>query len=242
VREDALLGGRVRLRQPVDGYRVAIDPVLLAAAVPARAGEGVLDLGCGVGAAALCLLARQPEARVLGLEIQPELAALAASNAEANGAASQFRVVAGDLLSPPFRANGAGFDHVLANPPYLSAESVRRPGNRSRAIANVEGAARLADWVAAALAFCRPRGTITVVHRADRLDRLLAALTGSAGGIVVFPLWPMHEKDAKRVIVQARKDIKTPTRMAAGLTLHEAGGGYTQVAEAVLRGETSLHL
>ncbi|RDD60936.1 methyltransferase domain-containing protein [Ferruginivarius sediminum] len=230
------------MRQPVDGYRVAIDPVLLAAAVPVRAGESVLDLGCGVGAAALCLLARQPEARVLGLEIQPDLAALAASNAEANGAASHFSVVAGDLLTPPLKADGAGFDHVMANPPYLSAESARRPDNHSRAIANVEGAARLANWVAAALALCRPRGTITFIHRADRLDRLLAALTGQAGAIVVFPLWPMPGKDAKRVLVQARKDIKTPTRMAAGLTLHVAGGGFTQPAEAVLRGETPLTL
>lgn len=242
LREDRLLGGRIRLRQPAAGYRVAVDPVLLAAAVPAREGEQVLDLGCGVGAAALCLLARRPEARVLGLELQPSLARLAAANARANQAGAAFAVVAGDVLRPPLCRRGRGFDHVMANPPHLAAGTVRPPAEAGRAAANVEGAAKLADWTAAALDLVRPRGTVTFLHRADRLEALLAALSGRAGGIVVVPLWPGAGRDAKRVVVQARRGVRTPTRLTAGLSLHRPGGGFTPEAERVLRDGGALAL
>lgn len=235
VREDALLDGRVRLLQPVHGYRVAIDPVLLAAAVPLRDGERVLELGCGVGAAALCLLARHPEAAVVGLELQPGLARLAGGNAALNGRADAFRPLAADILQPPLRP-GLRFDHVIANPPHLRPEAARRSGNAGRDLANVEGRARLSDWVAAALAWLRPRGTLTMLHRADRLDDVLACLSHWTGGIVVAPLWPAPGRDARRVVVQARPGVQTPTRLAPGLVLHAPGGGFTQEAEAILRG------
>jgi len=237
VREDALLDGRVRLLQPAAGYRVAIDPVLLAAAVPADAGARVLDLGCGVGGAALCLLARCPDAAVTGLEVQRELAALAMENAGLNGCTDRFHVVRGDVLAPPLRGS---FDHVMANPPHLPADRARAPATAGRLVANVEGAAKLADWVASALALVKPRGGVIFIHRADRLDALLAALHGRAGEIVVFPLWPAAGRDAKRVLVRARREVRTPSRLAAGLVLHDAAGGFTPAAEAVLRGGAGL--
>lgn len=240
LREDALLDGRVRLRQRADGYRVAIDPVLLAAAVPARAGERVLDLGCGGGAAALCLLVRVAGVRAVGLELQEDLARLAGANAALNGATDRFRAVRGDVLQPPFRADS--LDHVFCNPPYLPAARARPGPADSRRIANVEGAAKLVDWVAAALALVKPRGTVTFVHRADRLDDLLWALNERAGGIVVVPLWPREGRDAKRVLVQARRGVATPLRLAAGLVLHDAAGGFTAEADAVLRRGEGLEL
>jgi tRNA1(Val) A37 N6-methylase TrmN6 len=240
--EDHLLGGRVRLSQPVAGYRVAIDPVFLAAAVPARAGESVLDLGCGVGAAALCLLARLPELRVTGLELQAELVHLAGENARANGLAGRFLAVAGDVARPPPRLAPGGFHHVMCNPPQLVAEGARPAKSPARDSATREGAARLADWIATALGMLRPQGSLSFVHRADRLDALLAALTGRAGELVVFPLWPGPGKPAKRVIVRARKDLATPLRLAPGLVLHEPGGRFTAGAQAVLREAAALEL
>lgn len=240
VREDRLLDGRVRLWQPVDGYRAAIDPVLLAAAVPVHEGQHVLDLGCGAGAAALCLLSRQPRARALGLELQPPLAALAAKNARANDVTDAFDVVAGDILHPPLRPGARDFDHVMANPPHLPAGRARLPAGAGRATAHVEGAAKLADWADAALDMVRPRGSVTFVYRADRLDDLLAALSGRAGGIVVMPLWPRAGQDAKRVIVQARRDVRAPTRLASGLVLHDPSGDFTAAADSVLRHGAAL--
>ncbi|MGE4219856.1 MAG: tRNA1(Val) (adenine(37)-N6)-methyltransferase [Alphaproteobacteria bacterium] len=232
--QDRLLGGRVLLQQPTDGYRAAIDPVLLAAAVPALPRGRVLDLGAGAGAAALCYAARVPGPQVIGLELQPDLAALARENAAANGVPDRVRFLAGDLLHPPPELAPDSFDHAMANPPFLEASRADPSPQAAKAAADVEGAARLADWIELALALVRPKGGITLIHRADRLDEILARLYGHAGETVVIPLWPHEGEAAKRVIVRARKGLRTPLRLSAGLVLHGADGAYTAAARAVL--------
>lgn len=239
---DALLGGRVRLHQPAAGYRVAIDPVLLAAAVPAAAGETVLDVGAGTGAAALCLARRVAACQVVGLEIQPALAALAVENAALNGASGAVRILEGDVAAPPPGIGRAGFDHAMTNPPYRKASESRRPSSMTKAIATVERDVGLASWLRFCAGAVRPRGTITVIHRADRLDEIVPALSESCGGLVVFPLWPKRDEDARRVIVRGAVRRDAPLRMAPGLVLHEGDGSYTPAAEAVLRAGAGLML
>ncbi|MGE3933395.1 MAG: tRNA1(Val) (adenine(37)-N6)-methyltransferase [Rhodospirillaceae bacterium] len=234
--EDRLLDGQLVLRQPRDGFRVAIDSVLLAAAVPAAPGELVLEPGAGTGAAALCLARRVAGVRVVGLERQADLVRLAGENVRANGLAGSVDVMIGDLVRPPPRVVPASFAHVMFNPPYLPEGRGRAPADAGRAQAHVEGEAALAAWIDFALRMVRPKGTMTMIHRADRLDDILAHLYGKAGEIVVFPLWPGRDRPAKRVIVQARRGVATPLRLAPGLVLHEADGGYTPAADAVLRG------
>lgn len=235
--DDTLLGGRVRLRQPADGYRAAIDPVLLAAAC-GNGAESALDLGCGAGAASLALLARLPTVRVTGIEIDAGLAALARDNAAANGWADRFVAIAGDVA----HHTDTDFDLAFCNPPYLdAARSDPSPDPRKRR-ADVEGELPLAGWVAAALRALKPRGTLAFVQRADRLAGLLAALEGRAGEIVVFPLWPRAGVPAKRILVRARKGVRTPLIFAAGLVLHEADGRFTPQTEAILRDGQALAL
>ena len=234
--EDRILDGQVILHQPTEGYRAAVDPVLLAAAVRAEAGETALDVGCGVGAAMLCLAVRTPNLKIDGLELQGELAALARENAAANGLGERVRVFEGDILNPPAALQADSYHHVFANPPYMSGDRGNHPPNESKRIAHVESDADLEDWVDAALKFCRRKGSITFIYRADRLAELLIGLEGRAGEVTVFPLWPKDGEVASRVIVRARKGIKTPMQLMNGLTLHNADGSYTEAADRALKG------
>ncbi|MDW8368662.1 MAG: methyltransferase [Geminicoccaceae bacterium] len=236
---DPLLGGRVRLLQPRTGYRVAIDPVLLAAAVGARAGEHVLDAGCGTGAAALCLAARSPEVRVVGLERDPESAALARASVALNRLEGRVRILEGDLGRPPRELRATGFAWVMSNPPFHEPGRTEPPADGSRQRARLESLP-LERWIAACLARLAPGGRLVLIHRADRLDAILASLAGRAGAIDIFPLWPKPGRPAGRVLVRARKGSRAPARLLPGLVLHRADGTYTEAAESILRGAQPL--
>jgi tRNA1(Val) A37 N6-methylase TrmN6 len=245
VTEDMLLGGRLRLRQPAHGARVAIDPIFLAAAVPAAPGQRALDIGCGVGPATLCLAAREPECRVVGLEIAAELAQLARDNAAWNAMGHRIAIVTGDLLRPPPALGVGTFDHVMANPPFLARGHGTLSPDAAKARARFEDEAELADWIDFAVAMVRDRGTVTFIHRADRIDVLLGGLARCSrrvGEIAVFPLWPAPGRPAKRIIVQARRRVAAPARLLPGLILHAADGRFTAAADAVLRGGERLPL
>jgi tRNA1(Val) A37 N6-methylase TrmN6 len=240
--DDRLLDGRVNLAQPVNGYRAAIDPVLLAAFVPARGGERVLELGAGAGAASLCLAARVPGVRVEGLEQDAATVALARANALRNAFQPTPLFHLGDLARPSDHGlfDHSLFDHAFANPPFLEAMAATAPADARRAAAHVEGAAGLGLWVASLVRSVRHRGTISLIHRADRLDGLLAAFDRQVGGIVILPLWPKAGRPAKRVLVRAVKGSRAALTLSAGLVLHQADGKFTAAAEAILRGGGSL--
>ena len=238
---DTLLGGRVRFAQPATGYRAAIDPVLLAATIAPDARGRALDLGCGAGAVMLCAAVRAPGLSVVGLERDGALASVARANSAANALDGRACVVEGDVARPPAALSSGDFDHVLINPPYLDPAAADPPHDPRRRAANVEGDADLATWIATARVALRPGGTLTLIHRADRLDAVLAALSGF-GATIVFPLWPKAGRAAKRVIARARRDRGAGTSLAAGLVMHEADGRFTPAAEAILRDAGRLAL
>ena len=251
--EDRLLGGRVRLLQPLKGYRAATDPVLLAAAVPARSGQRVLDLGCGAGAAAFCLVARVPGLELHGLEIQPAYLALAEENARLNGVAVTLHE--GDVAALPRALKQLAFDHVMLNPPYHAGTAIASPV-AGRDMAHREGAHRggageagtsLGDWIAAALARLKPKGWLTVIHRAGRAPELLRLLDGPAGDVALLPLAPRAGREAGRVIIRARKGAKAPFRLLSPLVLHAGsahvrdGDDFSPEAAAILRDAAALN-
>jgi len=242
VTEDSLFGGQLILRQPAEGYRVAVDPVLLAATIPAKPGESVLDVGSGVGAAALCLVYRVPGCHVDGIEIQSDLAVLAVGNAVANGVADTVRFTEGDIGAMPTGPGPGTFDHVMTNPPYLRAADSRNPSSSSKTTATVEQDIDLDSWLGHCIQMARPRGTVTVIHRADRLDDVVGILSVKCGALVVFPLWPKAGEDAKRVVVRATVGRDTPLRLVPGLVLHDEHGDYTPEAQAVLRAAAALEV
>jgi len=227
--EDALLGGRVRLLQPSRGYRVAVDAVLLAAAVAARPGEQVLDLGAGVGAVGLCLAARVPACAVVGIELQPALAELATRNARLNGAEARVRTVVHDLAHA-LPADLGPFDHVATNPPYLEAAVADPSPHPVKALATVESSADLARWLAVAVGALKPEGTLTIIHRSDRLEEIAAHLVRLGWGDITVKRLP----PAARVLVRARRGAAQRLE-SPPLQLHRPEGGYTEAAEAILR-------
>jgi tRNA1(Val) A37 N6-methylase TrmN6 len=240
---DAFLDGRLMLLQPRSGYRAAIDPVLLAAFVPARAGDRVLDLGCGAGTAALCLGARVPGLDLHGLELQPAYADLARQNAAANGMA--LVVHEGDVAQPPAALRALRFDAVLMNPPFFAATASASP-DRGRAAARREGGAALAEWIDAGLRRLVPGGVLALVHRTERLGSILAALEVRAGGVEILPLAARAGRPAGRVLLRARKGSRGSLVLHPPLTLHEGkthrrdGESYTAEVQAVLRHGSEL--
>lgn len=232
---DTVLGGRVTLHQPALGYRVAIDPILLAAACPAEPGETIVDLGCGVGTAALCLARRVPDVQCIGVDLQSELAELANRNAQENNVADRVRFLAGDILDRTLPIYARPADHVIVNPPYLKRGTATPSDNPVKALANIEGDAGLAAWVAAAARTARPGGTITFIHRADRLPELLALLDSRCGGIAILPLHPKAGAAAHRAIVAGRLDQRLPAILLPGLIVHEADGSFSPLLERILR-------
>lgn len=234
--DDKFLMGRLRLLQPVKGYRAATDPVLLAAACPAQPGQSVLDLGCGAGAASLCLGARVPGVVLAGLEVQPAYADLARRNAARNG--QEMEVQEGDLTEMP-KALRRGFDHVIANPPYYNAGGSPSPvAVRDRAV-RVD--TPIAAWVTAASARLEPGGWLTMIFATPCLPEALSALAPKMGSALVLPLAPRQGREAPRVILRARKGGKAAFRLLAPFVIHDGAvhdgdrESYTPAANAILR-------
>ena len=239
--DDAFLCGRLRLWQPVKGYRAATDPVLLAAACPAQAGQSVLDLGCGVGAAALCLGVRVPGVVLTGLDVQPGYADLARRNAERNGVALE--VVTGDLTQMPVVLR-RGFDHVIANPPYYPRGGTPSPV-AARDLA-LRAEVPLSVWVAAATRRLHPGGWLTLICGADGLPEVLAALAPRMGSVAALPLAPREGRPALRIVLRARKGGRGAFQLLAPLVIHRGAAhdgdreSYTAQANAVLRDGQAL--
>ncbi len=243
--DDGFLDGRLRILQPRAGFRAATDSVLLAAAVPARAGQSVLELGCGVGVASLCLGARVAGLALTGVELQPFEAGLARRNAARNDLALE--VVTADLARLPESLRARRFDHVIANPPYDPAgggTAARQPG---RECARRE-ATPLALWADIGLRRLRDRGWLTMIHRADRLPDLLAALEGRAGDVAVRPVTARAGRRAGRIVLRARKGARGPFRLLAPLVLHDGDAhrgdrdDHSVPARAILRDGAGLDM
>jgi len=239
---DDLLGGLIRIEQPRRGQRASADAVMLAAAVPARRGQRVLELGCGSGVGMLCLAARLPGVAVDGIEIQPDLVTLCARNIAANGLEDRLRVAAGDIRRRVAGIAPNSYDQVFANPPYFDRGRHRASPDAGRATARSEAeAADLPLWIAAMLRHAKPGGRLTLIHKADRLADILQAFGGGpngkprAGGIRILPLCSRAGQPAKRIIVSAIKGSRAPLELGPGLVLHQADGSYVPAVEAVLR-------
>lgn len=236
-----VLDRAVRLLQPADGgFRTSLDSVFLASACPAGAGDRVLDMGCGVGGAAFCVLRRVPQSHVTGVDIQAPYVDLARENIGLNDAAGRAEFIQSDIRT--FKPAGL-FDHVICNPPYFESGAHTPSPDEGKAIAlgHNEDEIDVATWVDCGFRHLKSRGSLTMIHRAHDLDRIVQAMGRRFGGITVIPLWPRAGEAAKRVIVRAVKDSRSPAIMHPGITLHKDGEHtYTDAADDILRRAKAL--
>ena len=245
--DDAVLGGRLRLRQKKRGHRVGHDAILLAAATAAQPGDRVVEFGAGVGAAGLALAQRCPDVEVTLVEIDPELAALAAENAARNGLAERVRALTLDVAASAESFAGFGIgagsaDRVLMNPPFNNPARQNVSPDAERRMAHAAGEGLLAIWVGAAERVLHSAGVLALIWRADGLSEVLAALAEGFGDIAVLPVHGRTGSPAIRVLVEARKGSRAPLRLLPGLNLNDEAGKPTVEAEAVLRGAQPLAL
>ena len=212
---------------------------MLAAAVPARAGDRVCELGAGVGTAALCLAARVAGLHITAVEIDEALSQLAGVNAARNGVTS-FEPVVTDVLKRPRTLVRQHFDHVFTNPPYHDAARGTRAPDSAKARATSVQAQALTAWLRFARALARPKGMVTAILPPDQLSVSLDALAPTGDGVEIIPLWPKERAPAKRLIVRTRMNSKAPLVLHAGLVLHRVDGKPSAEAEAVLRDAAAL--
>ncbi|MCA0433614.1 MAG: methyltransferase [Proteobacteria bacterium] len=238
--EDAFLGGRLRILQPEKGYRAGIDAVFLAASIPVLAGETVFEAGIGAGVAALCLIARNPAIHVTGIEVATRYAVLCEENGRRNGFSQLLRVIHGDVKEAlrkdlAHMPQHGSFAHAYANPPYFEDGKVTPSPSLLKAQAHAFGADDLELWIKVMHLMVANRGTVTLVHKAESLGKILLAMEEKFGDIRIAPLYAREGTAASRVIVQGVKGSKAPMQLLPGLVLHGAGSQFTADAEAVLR-------
>lgn len=236
---DSFLGGNLLIEQPMNGYRAGMDAVLLASAAASRSKSNICELGCGVGVAllgAISLSVGQIQ-NALGIEIDLEAANLFSQNISRNLMEGRVKManLDGLRLNSEFSDK---FDLVISNPPFFDDESSIRGPNASRKTAYIIGAP-LEKWIVAMLRLAKPKGQILLIHRADRINDILAALKNRAGDIRIFPIRPNSSTAASRIIVCATKASRAPSQIFAGLDIHpiDKTNRFTDTAEAVFEGK-----
>jgi tRNA1(Val) A37 N6-methylase TrmN6 len=245
--EDAFLGERLLLRQPRTGYRAGVDAVLLAATVSAQhvSPLHVLDCGAGAGTVGLCVAARVPNARITLVERDPRLVLLATGNIARNGLSGRVDVAAGDITAkatapPAPRIPDDAFDAVLANPPFHDADSGTLSQDDLKSASHAMPVDELDQWVRFMARTAKPGGTATMIHKADALPRILAAMDARFGSLTVVPVCPRAGAAAIRVIVRGVKGSRAPLTLLPGFVLHGDGHAFTPEAAAILRDGAAL--
>ena len=231
-----VLNGALKLAQIDDGFKTSIDAVLLAAACPAKCGQSVLDLGCGIGSASLCLLKRLPDISLTGIDIQEDHICKARDNAAMNDLHAHFQVA--DIR----QYQGELVDHIICNPPFEEAGAhLISPSNKNAtARGHMDKDITIDHWVKCAFNNLKSGGSFTIIHKAEAIQRIILAMGKSFGATEIIPLWPKAGREPKRVIIRTIKHRKSPARIHTGLVLHNEDGTYTTSAEDILRGGKTL--
>jgi tRNA1Val (adenine37-N6)-methyltransferase len=227
VTEDALLRGRIRLFQPRRGPRASLDPILLAGFLTPPFGR-FLDIGCGTGALGFLLMARDPAAMGVAVELQPPLRVLALRGRDANGWRGRLEVLEGDVRALAPSLGAARFDLVATNPPYRTVDEGPPSPEAARALAYHEITLALQEWVEIAARAVRPGGRVAAILPAARTAELCAEMRAhELSPLRMRAVHPYAERPASRILIEAERGGRRPLVIEPPLVLHLEGARYT---------------
>lgn len=232
LEKTTLFEGKVTIWQPIKGYRFALDSFMLSAFTHPQPNQHVLELGIGTGAASLALATQHPDIKIHGIDIQSHILPITKKSIDENGYSKIISLFEGNLKDRIMP--GHFYDHVMMNPPFFDRGHYLHSPSSHKSISHGESDATLKDWIHEAHRTLRSRGYITIVHTARRLDEILTILSVNFGSIEVFPLWPKTGKEAKRVLIKARKCVGGPFKLHSGLILHNQDGSLTPQAYKII--------
>ncbi len=179
ISRDSLFDGKLICYQYQKGYRFSIDAVLLAHFVTVKKDDSLLDLGSGSGIIPMILLFRHKNLirHVAGVELQQELADLAATNMNANSFAGQGRIIHGDVKEIASLITAESYDTVVCNPPFYAPTSGRLSRNQQNLLARHQISATLADFLRAAAFAVKNGGDVYFIYPAERIGECLSPAT-----------------------------------------------------------------
>ena len=245
---DTFHAGDFAVVQPKNkGYRSGLDALLLAAALPTKASGRVADLGAGSGVAGFAALNLHSELRLLSVERNSQMLEFSRRSIALQGN-KQFRdrvqIIEADVTASGVARIKAGLepdsvDYVLMNPPYNDS-SARAPNDAMRAEAFLLGEGGIDAWFRTAASILRPSGMLAMIYRSENIGEVVACAQGRFGALEILPIHSKVEQPAKRIIVRGIRASRAPLSLLPGFIVHDKNSKFTENAEAIFNGETTL--
>lgn len=230
--EDFILNESIKIIQPKHGYRVAIDPILLADQVELKKNQSILDVGCGVGTISLILKYLENSQAVTSIDIDKNMIEFCKKNSEINNL--PLNIIHHGIDFDFFK--NMNFDCVVTNPPFYDSNNFRI--SKTKKFANFE-TIDVKTWLLFCVKRLKPGGHLYVIHLAEKLPQILSAISNKVGKIEIIPIYSYQNSNAKRIIVKCKKGSKESLKILPPIISHDETGNYSSSLKKILNGNFS---
>ncbi|HOQ06333.1 MAG TPA: tRNA1(Val) (adenine(37)-N6)-methyltransferase [Clostridiales bacterium] len=218
----------LRLIQKTDGFCFGIDAVLLAYFAHVPKNGAVIDLGTGTGIIAVLVAAKKEPARVVGLEIQDDMAEMASRSVALNGLQDKISIVRGDIRDAVQLFGPSSFDAVVTNPPYMEKGAGLLNPEDTKAISRHEILCSLEDVISVSARLLKPGGKFSMVHRPHRLADIMYNMRKySIEPKLMRLVHPSPGRKPNLVLISGTKGGKVELRVQEPLYVYDSSGRYT---------------
>ena len=224
----------LRLLQKKDGFCFGVDAVLLAHFALVAKNSTVIDLGTGTGIIAVLMAAKKEPHKVIGLEIQPEMAAMADRSVKLNGLDNKVTIVQGDIKEATKLFGASSFDAVVSNPPYMGKGGGLLNPADTKAIARHEILCTLEDVVSTAANLLRPGGKFSMVHRPQRLaDIIFLMRSYNIEPKYLKFVYPSPGKKPNLLLISGTRNGNPELRVQEPLYIYDSEGNYSKEIDEI---------